>query len=181
MRNKRIIASVLAVFSLAILLTACGTGSASKKVTLNVFNWGEYIGETTIAEFEKAYPDIKVNYERDSEMFTIKGDYTRLRQLFLTIVDNAVKFSSENSEVKISLKENIVSIKDNGAGIDEGDIHYIFERFYKEKSEQNKEGTGLGLAIAKQIAERHGIKISVKSKRNEGTEFILEFKKNEEE
>jgi signal transduction histidine kinase len=124
--------------------------------------------------------NIKVDYERDSEMFAIKGDYTRLRQLFLTIVDNAVKFSSENSEVKISLKENIVSIKDNGAGIDEGDIHYIFERFYKEKSEQNKEGTGLGLAIAKQIAERHGIKISVKSKRNEGTEFLLEFKKIEE-
>lgn len=77
MRNNRIIASVLAALSLAVLLTACGgTGSASEKVTLNVFNWGEYIGETTIADFEKAYPNIKVNYEN----FTTNEDmYVKIK------------------------------------------------------------------------------------------------------
>ncbi len=77
MRNNRVIASVLAALLLAVLLTACGgTGSASEKVTLNVFNWGEYIGETTIADFEKAYPNIKVNYEN----FTTNEDmYVKIK------------------------------------------------------------------------------------------------------
>ncbi len=77
MRNNRIIAPVLAALLLAVLLTACsGTGSASGKVTINVFNWGEYIGESTIADFEKAYPGIKVNYEN----FTTNEDmYVKIK------------------------------------------------------------------------------------------------------
>ena len=64
MKMRKIISSITAVIMSAAFTTACGTGGGtSDKVTINVFNWGEYIGETTIADFEAAYPDIKVNYE----------------------------------------------------------------------------------------------------------------------
>ncbi len=75
MKGNRILATITAIIMITATLTACGgttanSGKASsnqsdanKKVTINVFNWGEYIGETTIADFEEAYPSIKVNYE----------------------------------------------------------------------------------------------------------------------
>lgn len=114
----------------------------------------------------------------------IMGDYDRLRQMFLIIVDNAVKFSYENGTIEISLKrqkqadENIkllVGITDHGIGISEEQLPYIFEKFYTSKLRQNQNGTGLGLMIAKQIALRHGGDISVESRLGEGTTFFFEF------
>ncbi|MFA6309571.1 MAG: sensor histidine kinase, partial [Clostridia bacterium] len=72
--------------------------------------------------------------------------------------------------------ERIVSVTDKGVGIEEKDLPYIFDRFYKVQSEENKEGTGLGLSIAKQIADRHGIEISVKSSKDEGAEFLFKLR-----
>ena len=119
--------------------------------------------------------NITIVQEQDNPVFIITGDYGRLRQMFLTILDNAIKFSPKEEIIKISLKDKIVSIKDNGIGISKDDLPYIFDRFYKIKSEENKNGTGLGLAIAKQIAERHNITLSVSSKENEFTEFRFKF------
>lgn len=119
--------------------------------------------------------DIKILKEFDKDMFIINGDYGRLRQMFLIILDNALKFSPNNSQVKIILKKKQVSIIDKGPGISPEDLPYIFERFYKVKSVDNKEGTGLGLAISKEIANRHNIKLSVKSEEKKETEFIFEF------
>lgn len=111
----------------------------------------------------------------DTPSCAVIGDYGRLRQMFLIILDNAIKFSPQNGIVTVSLNNKTVSIRDNGIGITEGDLPYIFDRFYKVKSEKNKNGTGLGLAIAKQIADRHNIRVSVNSKQNEGTEFQFIF------
>lgn len=119
--------------------------------------------------------DIEVKYEQDTKMCTVLGDYGRLRQMFLIILDNAIKFSPKGDIVIVSIKDKTVTIKDNGIGIPEADLPYVFDRFYKVKSEENKIGTGLGLSIAKQIADRHNVKIIVNSKQNEGTEFIFEF------
>ncbi len=113
------------------------------------------------------------NYEGHS--LDLCGDYGRLRQMFLIILDNAVKFSPKGAAVTVSFDGSAVSIRDNGPGIPENDLPYIFDRFYKARSEENKSGSGLGLAIAKQIAERHNISISVRSKINEGAEFRFEF------
>ncbi len=114
---------------------------------------------------------IEIREIYDTPTCAVIGDYGRLRQMFLIILDNAIKFSPQNGVVTVSLNDKTVSIRDNGIGIAEGDIPYIFDRFYKVKSEKNKNGTGLGLAIAKQIADRHNIRISVNSKQNEQTEF----------
>jgi signal transduction histidine kinase len=75
----------------------------------------------------------------------------------------------------VSLIDQTVSIRDNGTGISGEDLPYIFDRFYQVKSEENKNGTGLGLAIAKQIADRHNIRVLVNSRINEGTEFRFQF------
>jgi len=116
--------------------------------------------------------NIVIDIEKD-DFCKINGDYERLRQMFLIIMDNAVKFSYPNSHIKVSLLNNILTIKDFGIGISKEDLPYIFDRFHKTQTEQNKSGTGLGLAIAKQIATRHDITIQVNSIEGTGTEFIF--------
>lgn len=122
--------------------------------------------------------NLNINIENSSQPHTVVGDYGRLRQMFMIILDNAIKFSPQNGSIYIilNLKDRLyISIKDNGIGIPEKDIPYIFDRFYKTKSKDNKNGTGLGLAIAKQIATRHGVSIQVRSSEDTGCEFIFTF------
>lgn len=121
--------------------------------------------------------NIAIKTDQDVQPCTVYGDYGRLRQMFLVILDNAIKFTPAGGIVQVSLTGNTVTIKDNGIGIAPEDLPYIFDRFYKAKSEENKSGTGLGLAIAKQIADKHHISITVSSKQNEGTEFKFKFNK----
>lgn len=123
----------------------------------------------------KKSKSVEIKYELDTEICTIIGDYGRLRQMLMIIVDNAIKFSMDHSVVEIKLKDKEVFIKDYGIGIASEDLPYIFDRFYKVQSETNKEGTGLGLAIAKQISDRHNIVLSVSSIPNKGTEFKFKF------
>jgi len=118
---------------------------------------------------------IEIRQEFDTDSLTVVGDYGRLRQMFLIVLDNAVKFSSAGSEIMVSLNNRIVSISDRGNGIAEADLPHIFDRFYKVVSEENKSGSGLGLAIAKQIADRHHIEVVATSKLNKGTKFRFEF------
>jgi len=119
--------------------------------------------------------NIEITQELDMQMCTIVGDYGRLRQMLLIILDNAIKFSPLGGVIAVTIKDKTISIRDNGLGIAQEDLPYIFDRFYKVKSEENKNGTGLGLAIAKQIADRHSIQILVKSNINQGTEFLFQF------
>ncbi len=118
---------------------------------------------------------ITIAQEQDMQICTIQGDYGRLRQMLMIILDNAVKFSPAGSEIAVSLRNKTITVKDKGPGIPKEDLPYIFDRFYKTKSAGNIGGTGLGLSIAKQIAERHNIEITVDSKENEGTEFRFRF------
>ncbi len=109
------------------------------------------------------------------------GDYDRLRQMFLVIVDNAVKFSQEGGEITITLEQEgegwNICIRDYGVGISQEELPYIFEKFYKSKLKQNEKGSGLGLMIARQIALRHGGDIEVESRLGEGTAFRFHFQK----
>ncbi|MGF6375350.1 signal transduction histidine kinase [Clostridiales Family XIII bacterium PM5-7] len=122
--------------------------------------------------------NVRIAFE-NSHATKIQGDYEKLRQMFLIVLDNAVKFSPNGEVISVnSSKKNgqvTISICDKGKGISEADLPHIFDRFYKDKSEQNSTGSGIGLAIAKQIADRHGIEINVSSHVNKGTcfEFVM--------
>lgn len=122
--------------------------------------------------------NIKINITKDSPISMILGDYDRLRQMFMVILDNAIKFSEENKTVYIKLSKSDkikVSIKDEGVGIEASDLDNIFEKFYKSNLRQNASGSGLGLAIAKQIALKHEGKIDVFSSPGKGSEFVFTF------
>jgi signal transduction histidine kinase len=116
--------------------------------------------------------DIRLDTEADA---AVTGDYGRLRQMLMIILDNAVKFSPDGQAIVVAQRDRTVWVRDRGPGIAAEDLPYVFDRFYKVKSEENKNGTGLGLAIAKQIAERHHIEVSVTSRTGEGTAFIFRF------
>jgi len=126
-----------------------------------------------------AQNEIALVLNSETGKFHIIGDYYRLRQMFIIVLDNAIKFSPANSTVAVDLSNRddtvYISIKDQGGGIPNDDIPHIFDRFYKQRSEQNKSGTGLGLAIAKQIANRHGITLTAKNCIDVGAEFRFEI------
>lgn len=118
---------------------------------------------------------IKINLNIKNDDLTIMGDYSRLRQMLLIILDNAVKFSSVGEKVDVSCESGVIAIKDYGVGIAPDDLPFVFDRFRKSRNEKNKDGTGLGLAIAKQICDRHNITLTVKSEIGAGTEFFINF------
>jgi signal transduction histidine kinase len=116
---------------------------------------------------------VTVDVDVENYDCVIQGDYDRIRQMLINVLDNAIKFSHENGKVTITLKNKTLTVQDNGIGISPEDLLHIFDKFYKEPSEKNKTGTGLGLVIAKQIADRHNIEINVKSIVNSGTTFMF--------
>jgi len=127
--------------------------------------------------------NITADLDTELPVIMMLGDYDRLRQMFLVILDNAVKFSPENSvvHIRITCDEQItVSIRDEGVGISEEEQKYIFEKFYKSRLRQNAKGSGLGLAIAKQIAIKHGGTIEIQSEVGKGTEITFTFPELEE-
>ncbi|NLX74991.1 MAG: HAMP domain-containing histidine kinase [Synergistaceae bacterium] len=107
----------------------------------------------------------------------ISGDYDRIRQLLVILLDNAIKFSKDGGLVGVDLNcpnDFILTVVDHGEGILEKDIPFIFDRFHKNDDKSNKIGTGLGLAIASEIVKRHGANISVQSD-EEATVFKVVF------
>ncbi len=116
-----------------------------------------------------------IHLDRDipEEPVPFTGDYGRLRQMYLIVLDNAVKFSPLSSKVYVTLNAQSVSIRDEGPGIPKEDLPFIFDRFHKQRAEENRQGSGLGLAIAKQIGLRHNISISAESEFGRGTVFTF--------
>ncbi|WP_255448768.1 sensor histidine kinase [Selenomonas ruminis] len=106
----------------------------------------------------------------------IEGDYGRLRQLMLILLDNAVKFSAAGGEILLQGRRQgrnwQVVVEDHGCGIAPEELPHIFDRF-RTNRQRNEQGTGLGLAIAREIAGRHEIAITCESELSKGTKFIL--------
>lgn len=110
---------------------------------------------------------------------TITGSQAHIRELFTILLDNALKYSSEESLVTVRGRVvgnyAVLDVADEGIGIDKEDIPRIFDRFYRADPSRSKvtEGLGLGLSIAQKIVEMHRGTISVKSKKNIGTTFTV--------
>lgn len=110
----------------------------------------------------------------------ILGDQNKLIELFIIFLDNAIKYSPKNSQIKINSeiknKYILLNISDRGIGISPKDIPHIFDRFYQADNARTKfkdSGYGLGLSIAKKIVEFHNGKVEVKSKLSSGTTFSI--------
>ncbi len=122
----------------------------------------------------------KIELVSKIEPSKISGDYSRLVELFVIFIDNAIKYSPDNTVIKIisQTKKNqiITKIIDQGIGISETDLPHIFDRFYQSdiaRTKTNESGYGLGLSIAQKIIQLHHGQISVKSKINHGTTFTV--------
>lgn len=118
-----------------------------------------------------------------NKMPEVFGDHVLLGQLFLNLIGNALKFRGERTpEITISCEKNFdefnFSVKDNGIGIQKEYSEKIFIIFQQLHSKHKYEGTGIGLAICKKIVERHGGKIWIESKVDEGTTFHFTIKDN---
>ena len=117
----------------------------------------------------------------------VQGDSGKIQQVLYNLIDNATKFSHNNSAITIetTVKNGkvFISIKDTGIGIPKDSIKKIWERFYKtdQSRGKDKKGTGLGLAIVKEIIQAHKQNINVISTEGVGTEFIFTLKLAEKE
>ena len=103
------------------------------------------------------------------------GDADRLKQLFLNLVENAIKYTPTDGHVTVSLEregaEAIVVVRDDGVGIGANDLPRVFERFYRADPARSRDpgGSGLGLSIAQWVASEHGGSLALESRLGEGT------------
>ena len=134
---------------------------------------------------------ITVNMDHDPKM-SLFGDKKRIDQIFRILIDNAIKYSNEGSEIQLVALDNykgdfkptnsdgfLFQVIDNGRGIPEKDLPRIFDRFYRAQNARDVNGSGLGLAIAKQLTELHGGKIFVESEYSIGSIFSVFLPKYE--
>jgi two-component system sensor histidine kinase BaeS len=150
------------------------------KTTFNITETVQHI----INNFESEYASKGINIELIAKDEYITADKDKLCQVVINLLANALKYTHEGSNVEVIIKgdENItqIAVKDNGPGISEEDLPYIFERFYRADKSRNRMsgGSGIGLTIAKAIVEAHKGKIEVISKIDSGTEFIISLSKH---
>jgi signal transduction histidine kinase len=117
---------------------------------------------------------------RCPEEIVVSADKGMLREVLINLVDNAIKYGRDNGRVQIRCEnaEKVhLSVIDNGIGISERDLPYVFDIFYRADKSRRRDtgGSGIGLYIVRKIIELHGWNISVKSEANAGTEFLIEF------
>lgn len=148
------------------------------KLHTEALDLGERIYSIVTIMRERAHSGgIKINFELPENIIPVNADPDRLNQVFINIIDNAVKHSFEGTEIEIDIITNkekaTVTVKDRGEGISEEDLPHIKNKFYK--GENSKQGTGLGLAIADEIINLHGGNLTLQSKKGEGTTVIVEL------
>src|SRR5215469_4668946 len=130
-------------------------------------DWGTKMAEKRLKIVLELAPDARI----------IRADETRLQEVLYNLLDNAMKYSCENGEIRLEAAqegpEMVLSVTDNGIGISKDDLPRIFERFYRadkaRSSEGIRRGTGLGLAIVKHIAQLHGGRVEARSELGKGT------------
>jgi signal transduction histidine kinase len=143
---------------------------------------GESLNQLNPKSKEK---NIKIITEIEKSII-LRGDPLRISQIIRILLDNAIKYSLNDSIVYLSVTDNykgdfnkhsidgiLIEIKDQGIGIREKDLPFLFERFFRSSNVVNLQGTGLGLSIAKDLIELHGGDIYVDSIYEKGTIFSI--------
>ena len=161
------------------LLTLARTDESGRKPQLERFDLSGACMNCTL-EFESiAYESGKAFLTDIQPDIRINGNEPMLKQLLYILVDNALKHSDQNGEVRVSLKsagsKAVLEVFNTGEGIAPQERDKIFERFFRSDSSRSREtgGYGLGLAIGKSIVELHKGKISVRSEQGKWTQFTV--------
>ncbi|WGX77139.1 ATP-binding protein [Paraclostridium bifermentans] len=143
----------------------------------NIVSVIEDVFESSI-EFAKI-KNIGMIFDTKYEEINTAVDVCQIQRVVLNLLSNAIKFTNENGVVYLSIykdKEDIIiEVKDNGVGIPDNKLNYIFQRFYQVDNlyTRKNEGSGIGLCISKEIVEIHGGKIEIESKVEEGSLFRI--------
>ena len=139
--------------------------------------------ENAIAKTNGLAKTKQIKIQFDQKDITINCEKESLIELFVILLDNAVKYSPRHSKINITTeiigkRQVVIKVKDEGMGIKASDIPYIFNRFYRadhSRSKEKSDGYGLGLSIAMEIVKLHHGKIEVESKLNSGSTFVVKL------
>lgn len=139
------------------------------------------LGDAVLIYSDKARREnIRIIYNEPEMLPFVYGDKNRIRQVFINIIDNAVKYSSPGDTVTIEAEQsgdNVrISVADTGCGIKESDISKVKTKFYK--ANHTRRGSGIGLAVADEIISMHGGTIDIKSREGVGTTVIITLPTN---
>ena len=144
-------------------------------------------GDQPLAEHEDVRLDLiaadavdRARRNRPSVTFTtsfaeslVHGDRATIERAVGNLLDNAAKWSQADGEVEVHVQDGEVIVRDHGPGIDEEDLPFVFDRFYRARSARGMSGSGLGLAIVRQVAEAHGGSVFVERAEGGGTRISL--------
>jgi two-component system, OmpR family, sensor histidine kinase MprB len=114
-----------------------------------------------------------VAFELESEESRIHGVRTTIERAVANLLDNAAKWSPEDGTVEVRVEDGQVTVRDHGPGIDEDDLPYVFDRFYRAPAARGMPGSGLGLAIVRQVAAAHGGDVTAERAEGGGTRVRL--------
>lgn len=163
------------------LLTLARTDSNEQLINPDSFSM-EQLLRMIVEQFQPIAMMKEISLDNNIEANLLYyGDQQRLHQLFVILLDNALKYTPTQGKVSITAKKDgnqlKISIKDTGIGISGEDLPHIFDRFYRSDKGRTRSagGTGLGLSIAKWIVKAHEGQISVESKLTAGTVFLIKL------
>jgi two-component system, OmpR family, sensor histidine kinase MprB len=127
--------------------------------------------EEVVARAQRDFP--QVEFVTDLQVTELHGVPNTIARAVSNLLDNAAKWSPPGSTVEVSVRDGQVIVRDHGPGIEDDDLPYVFDRFYRAPAARKLPGSGLGLAIVKQVAEAHGGGVGAERAEGGGTRMLL--------
>jgi two-component system sensor histidine kinase MprB len=118
----------------------------------------------------------RVDFALDLHESTVHGVRSSIERAVANLLDNAAKWSPEGGTVDVRVADGEVTVRDHGPGIDDADLPYVFDRFYRASTARGLPGSGLGLAIVRQVAEAHGGEVTAERANGGGTRVRLRLR-----
>ena len=135
----------------------------------------------TAQEFQNRFPGSKIIYQPVEESIFLDGEILLIQLLMSNLIENAIKYTTKDSQVVVGLKhigrKIFLTVADNGQGIQDDEKKKVFEKFYRtgDENKRKTKGTGLGLYLCKKIVQSHHGNISIADNIPRGTIFTVTF------
>ncbi|MEO8820697.1 MAG: PAS domain-containing sensor histidine kinase [Ginsengibacter sp.] len=157
------------------LYEATKVNSGYFPLDLSEFNFADMVKEA-VDTIQRLHPSFNIRVEGNGN-FIVNADRYRIIQVITNFLSNAIKYSNGHPDVKLSIEQDsesvTVSVEDNGLGIPEDHLPFVFERFFRVEKTRKIEGIGLGLYLCRQIIQSHKGHVGVKSEENKGSVFYF--------